>query len=94
MWSSCHAQAAGSIEQAVRHGLRIVYHCTLADDEAVDLLTEHRDRLFVAPAAGLPSARIHEAAEFGLEAHQRRAACSPRANQTCDGELDGVSAMA
>ena len=67
VWLSCHSQAAGSIKQAVRHGFRVLYHCTLADDEALDLLEEHRDSIFVAPAPGLPFARIHEATEFGID---------------------------
>ena len=67
VWLSCHAQAAGSIKQAVRHGFRVLYHCTLADDEALDLLEEHRDSIFVAPAPGLPYSRIHEATAFGID---------------------------
>ena len=67
VWLSCHAQAAGSIKQAVRHGFRVLYHCTLADDEALDLLEEHRDSIFVAPAPGLPYSRIHDAKAFGID---------------------------
>ena len=67
VWLSCHAQAAGSIKQAVRHGFRALYHCTLADEEALDLLEEYKDRVFVAPAPGLPFARIHEAEAFGID---------------------------
>ena len=66
VWLACHSQAAGSIKQAVRSGFRVLYHCTLADDEALDLLEEHKDRIFVAPAPGLPYSRIHEASEFGI----------------------------
>ena len=66
VWLACHSQAAGSIKQAVRSGFRVLYHCTLADDEALDLLEQHKDRIFVAPAPGLPYARIHEASEFGI----------------------------
>ena len=57
---ACHSQAAGSIKQAVRNGFRVLYHCTLADDEALDLLEAAKDRIFVAPAPGLPYSRIHE----------------------------------
>ena len=67
VWLSCHSEAAGSIKQAVRHGFRALYHCTRADVEALDLLEEHREHLFVAPAAGLPYSRIHDAAEFGID---------------------------
>ena len=67
VWLSCHSQAAGSIKQALRNGFRILYHCTLADHEALDLLEAAKDSVFVAPAVGLPYSRIHEAAEFGID---------------------------
>jgi imidazolonepropionase-like amidohydrolase len=67
VWLACHAQAAEAVKRAVRAGFRCIYHCTLADEEALDLLEEHRDEVFVAPAAGLLYARIHEAADFGID---------------------------
>jgi imidazolonepropionase-like amidohydrolase len=67
MWLACHAQAAEAVKRAVRAGFRCIYHCTLADEEALDLLEEHRDEVFVAPAAGLLYARVHEAEAFGID---------------------------
>lgn len=67
VWLACHAQAAEAVKRAVRAGFRCIYHCTLADEEALDLLEEHRDELFVAPAPGLLYARIHEAEAFGID---------------------------
>ena len=67
MWLACHAQAAEAVKRAVRAGFRCIYHCTLADEEALDLLEEHRDELFVAPAPGLLYSRIHEAEDFGID---------------------------
>jgi imidazolonepropionase-like amidohydrolase len=67
VWLACHAQAAEAVKRAVRAGFRCIYHCTLADEEALDLLEEHRDEVFVAPAAGLLYARVHEAEEFGID---------------------------
>ena len=67
VWLACHAQAAEAVKRAVRAGFRCIYHCTLADEEALDLLEEHRDELFVAPAPGLLYARLHEAEEFGID---------------------------
>ena len=58
VWLACHAQAALAIKLAVKHGFRVLYHCTLADEEALDLLEENKDHLFVAPAAGLLYARV------------------------------------
>ncbi|MEY2942713.1 MAG: hypothetical protein RLY97_727 [Pseudomonadota bacterium] len=66
VWLACHAQAAEAIKRAVRAGFRAIYHCTHADEEALDLLEAHRDRLFVAPAPGLLYARCFEAQSFGI----------------------------
>ena len=66
IWLACHAQAADAIKQAVRAGFRAIYHCMHADEEALDIMEAARDRLFVAPAAGLLYARCHEAQAFGI----------------------------
>jgi imidazolonepropionase-like amidohydrolase len=66
IWLACHAQAAEAVKRAVRAGFRHIFHCTYADEEALDLLEANRDRLFVAPAPGLLYARVHEAQDFGI----------------------------
>jgi imidazolonepropionase-like amidohydrolase len=63
---ACHSQAAASIKMAVRHGFRALYHCSRADQEALDMLEASKDTLFVAPAVGLLWARAHEAEAFGI----------------------------
>jgi imidazolonepropionase-like amidohydrolase len=67
VWLACHAQAADAVKMAVRHGFRLINHCTYADSEALDLLESQRERLYVAPAPGLLYARVHEAADFGID---------------------------
>ena len=66
IWLSCHAQSAESIKIALRHGFRILYHCSHADEEALDLLEAKKDEVFVAPAVSLRYARMHEAEAFGI----------------------------
>lgn len=66
IWLSAHAQSAESIKLSVRHGFRILYHCSHADEEALDLLEANKDSIFVAPAVGLRYARLHEAESFGV----------------------------
>lgn len=66
LWLSGHAQSADSIKIGVRHGFRILYHCSHADEEALDLLEANKDNIFVAPAVGLRYARLHEAEAFGI----------------------------
>lgn len=70
VWLTAHAHAAESIKMAVRHGIRAIYHCTFADEEALDLLEAARDRVFVAPTPGIIHANLHEAGsepEPGME---------------------------
>lgn len=66
VWLACHAQAAEAVKRAVRAGFRAIFHCTHADEEALDLLEANRDTLFVAPAPGLLYARCYEAQAFGI----------------------------
>jgi imidazolonepropionase-like amidohydrolase len=66
IWLACHAQAAEAVKRAVRAGFRAIYHCTYADEEALDLLEAHKHECFVAPAAGLLYSRAHEAETFGI----------------------------
>ncbi|WP_114955054.1 amidohydrolase family protein [Sphingosinicella terrae] len=66
IWLACHAQAAEAVKRACRAGFRAIYHCTYADEEALDMLEARKDALFTAPAPGLLYARVHEAQEFGI----------------------------
>ena len=66
IWLACHAQAAEAVKRAVRAGFRCIYHCTYADEEALDMLEAKKDEIFTAPAPGLLYARVHEASEFGI----------------------------
>ena len=43
-----------------------IYHCTYADEEALDMLEAKKDEIFCAPAPGLLYARMHEAQSFGI----------------------------
>jgi imidazolonepropionase-like amidohydrolase len=66
IWLASHAQAAEAIKRSVRAGFRAIFHCTHADEEALDLLEAHKDTVFVSPAPGLLYARCYEAREFGI----------------------------
>lgn len=48
-----HTQAAESVKMALRNGVRVLNHCTYADQEAFDMLVAAKDRIFVAPAIGV-----------------------------------------
>ena len=67
VWLACHAQANAAVKMALRHGFRALFHCTYADEEALDMMQARREEIFIAPAAGLLWARVHEAAAFGID---------------------------
>lgn len=63
---AAHARSAESIRMCLRHGVHVIYHATCADDEAKDLLEQHRQQVFVAPALSVTWARLHESGRHGL----------------------------
>lgn len=58
VWLTAHCHAAQAVKQAVRNGFRALYHCTYADEEALDLLEAHKDDIFVAPSIGIIQATL------------------------------------
>src|SRR5689334_1100757 len=66
VWLNCHAQSAESVKVAVKAGFRSIYHCTYADEEALDLLESVKDTVFVSPAPGIIYANVYEGEEFGI----------------------------
>ncbi len=63
---AAHARSAGAVKMCLRHGVDMIYHATLADDETKDMLEAAKDRVFVAPAMGLPYARLRDAKSYGV----------------------------
>lgn len=63
---ACHAQGAEAVKRALRAGFRAIYHCTYADEEALDLFEAKKHQTFTAPAVGLLWARAYEAQDFGI----------------------------
>ncbi len=53
LWLSAHTQASESIKMALRASVRVLYHCTYADAEALDMLQAKKGEIFVAPAIGV-----------------------------------------
>jgi imidazolonepropionase-like amidohydrolase len=66
IWLACHAQAAAAVKLGVRYGFRVLYHCSYADEEALDMLEAKKDEIFVAPAVGLAQAAITADPSFNL----------------------------
>lgn len=62
-----HCTSSSGVKMCVRQGVHVIYHAPHADEEARDMLEEARDRVFVAPAAGLPISMLRWHGEFGLK---------------------------
>jgi imidazolonepropionase-like amidohydrolase len=58
VWLTGHAHAAEAVKMGLRNGFRVLYHCTYADAEAIDLLEAHKDEIFVAPSIGIVQATL------------------------------------
>jgi imidazolonepropionase-like amidohydrolase len=70
---AAHARSAESVKRCLHYQVEILYHATLLDDEAIDMLTAARDKVFVAPTLGHLYATIHEAQAWGLSAESAHA---------------------
>ncbi|TXL71897.1 amidohydrolase family protein [Vineibacter terrae] len=68
---AAHARSADSVKMVLRHGVQIVYHATLADAEALDMLEAAKDRVFVAPTIGITWAAYKERGSLSADAARR-----------------------
>ena len=63
---AAHARSAESVKLSLKHGVDVIYHATLVDDEACAQLEAARDRVFVAPTLGISYTTLNEAAKWGI----------------------------
>ncbi len=63
---AAHARSAESVRMCLRHGVDVIYHATLLDDDARDQLEAERERVFVAPVLGHLFTTLNEAAPWGI----------------------------
>lgn len=61
-----HARSTESIKMSLRHGIDIIYHASFVDDEALDMLEAHKDRVFVAPGLGWLVQTAYGAGDWGV----------------------------
>ena len=58
VWLAGHAHAAEAVKMGVRNGFRVLYHCTYADTEALDMLEAAKGEIFVGPTIGIVQATL------------------------------------
>ncbi|MFT5268230.1 MAG: hypothetical protein ACI88C_001663 [Acidimicrobiales bacterium] len=59
-------RASSTVKQAIRHGVDLIGHANFLDDEAVDMLAQDRDRLFVGPGIAWEVQLLDRGHEIGL----------------------------
>ncbi len=64
---SAHARSAESVKLCVRHGVKVIYHANFADDEAMNLLEQHRDDVFISPNIGFTAVAAFEGSQWFTE---------------------------
>jgi len=65
--TAAHARSAGSVKICARQRVDVIYHATMCDEEALDMLEARKDDVFVAPAIGIMYATAHgEGAGWGI----------------------------
>ncbi len=85
-----HARSKASIQQALRHGIDLIYHASFTDTETLDLLEARKDRVFVVPGIGILYALLNEAEPHGVS---RATAISWGYQEEWDAALDSLSKM-
>lgn len=70
---AAHCRAGDSVRMALRHGVDVIYHANYVDEDALDELEKARDRVFVAPAAGITYQLCHNATPWGVTPDVARA---------------------
>jgi imidazolonepropionase-like amidohydrolase len=71
---AAHARSAASVKLCLKHGVDVIYHATLLDEEARDQLEARRDRVFIAPVLGNLLTTLNDAPRWGIKrsaAHTR-----------------------
>lgn len=63
---AAHARSCESIKQCIRHDIDLIYHASYTDNEALDLLEQHKHRIFVAPGLAWLINTSYHASEWGI----------------------------
>lgn len=58
VWLTGHAHASEAVKMGAKNGFHALYHCTYADDEAIDMLAARSSDVFVAPSIGIVQATL------------------------------------
>jgi imidazolonepropionase-like amidohydrolase len=88
-----HAYSSESIQLAIRHGFRAIYHCNFADEPTLDLMEEHKDEYWVVPAVGVIEAGLTRLDELDLDARERTEESQEGLRLIDEGQLRAIPEM-
>ncbi len=74
---SAHTQGNDAVKMGLRAGVRVMYHCTYADAEAIDMLVAAKDRIFMAPAIGVIVATLEATPPPHIDMSSMKAMAEP-----------------
>ena len=58
LWIATHTYSPAAIALALNAGARILYHCSFADEDAIDAMEAKKDEVFYAPGPGVSVAAL------------------------------------
>jgi imidazolonepropionase-like amidohydrolase len=61
-----HARSCASVKQAIRHGIYNIFHASFTDNEALDMLEAHKDKVFVAPGLSVIVRLLFDGEPYGI----------------------------
>ncbi len=78
LWIATHAYSPPAIDLALEAGARILYHCSFADDAAVDAMAAKKDEIFYAPGPGVSVAALEASPPPHIDMSAMKASASER----------------
>ena len=63
---ACHARSAAAVKQAVKAGVDFIGHANYLDQEAVDMLHEKKDNIFIGPAIAWEVSYLEKCESIGV----------------------------
>ncbi len=85
-----HARSKASVQQALRHDIRLIYHASFTDEATLDMLEAVKDEVFVAPGIAILHALLFEGEPWG---YTRQRATEMGYQEEWDAALESLSRM-
>ncbi|WP_031309449.1 amidohydrolase family protein [Sphingobium sp. C100] len=78
LWIATHAYSPRAIQLALEAGARILYHCSFADDAAIDAMVAKKDEIFYAPGPGVSVAALEASPPPHIDMSSMKASAAER----------------